>query len=95
MRSSPLFEQGKEMDSGTSVWRKDTPGVQRYFAFKIPMDWVQVFGGQAKAGRGCSVEVFEDLDLEFGRDGEEVRFDWLAALSYNPVSLTYSAVQKG
>jgi hypothetical protein len=35
------------------------------------VDCVKAFAGETKAGRGSWIEVFEDLELEFGSQREE------------------------
>ena len=37
------------------------------------VDSVQGFAGETETDRRCWIEVFEDLELEFGWDGDECR----------------------
>lgn len=42
------------------------------------MNWIQACVGQAETGRRGSIEEFGDLNLEFGREGDDVGIGWLA-----------------
>jgi hypothetical protein len=41
-------------------------------AMELSVDCVEALTGKTEAGRGSWIEVFEDLELEFGSQGEEM-----------------------